>query len=148
MGQRINLCQCKTQFTIPSVHNTPAILTSILLCNVVIFGVCSMEVPTWWLQGRVCFSGASCSIHRSFDGKECHIRTMLHICTGCFIGCDLIWFNISEDAKGTRNLFLFGFTGRQDTRTLEMHWTVVVNSYPPTSPAKMTLAKGRTQTSP
>lgn len=26
----------KTQFTIPSAHNTPAIFTSILLCNVVI----------------------------------------------------------------------------------------------------------------
>lgn len=112
------------------------------------FGVCSTEVPTWWLHGRVCFSGAPCATHRSFDSKESRMRTMLHVCTGCFIWCDLIWFNILEDAKGTGNLFLFCFTGRQDTRTLEMHWTVVVNCYPPTLPAKMTLAKGRTQTSP
>lgn len=112
------------------------------------FGVCSMGVPTWWLQGRVCFSGASCATHWSFDGKECCTRTTMHICTGCFTGCDLIWFNISEDAKGTGNLFLFCFTGRQDTSILEMHWTAIVNSYPPTPPGKMTLAKGRTQTGP
>lgn len=59
-----------------------------------------------------------------------------------FIRWDLICFKLSEDGEEMGNLVLFCFNGRQDTRTLEMYWNVIVNtSYPQIPPVKKTLLK-------